>query len=155
MSNPTGPQDPYGQQGDGSSWTPGQDGGSSAAPGYPGGDMGSGYSAPPPPPGYYGGSSNAPMFAGTEKNNLGVWALVLGILGLVGCGIFAAIPALVLGNKSKQAAAQGLANNGGLGQAGVVLGIIGIVLFILAIIFVFALGGLAAITESTTGTTNF
>jgi len=155
VSNPTGPQDPYGQQGDGSSWTPGQAGGSSSGPGYPGGDMGSGYSAPPPPPGYYGGNPSGPMFAGTEKNNLGVWALVLGVLGLVGCGIFAAIPALILGKKSKEAAAQGLANNGGLGQAGVVLGIIGIVFFVLAILFVFVFGGLAAITEGTTGTTGF
>jgi hypothetical protein len=112
--------------------------------------MGGGYAAPPPP-GYYGGGSGAPMYGGTEKNNLGVWALVLGILGLVCCG-FAAIPAIILGNKSKEAAAQGLANNGGYGQAGVILGWIGVVFLVLGVIWLFALGGLAAISESTSGT---
>ncbi|WP_225754312.1 DUF4190 domain-containing protein [Actinotalea sp. Marseille-Q4924] len=165
MSNPTGPQDPYGQQGDGSSWTPGQAGGSSSGPGQgsgpswgqgqggaPGGDMGGGYSAPPPPPGYYGGGAGGPMFSGTEKNNLGVWALVLGILGLVCCGFVTAIPAVILGNKSKEAAAMGQADNGGLGQAGVVLGWIGIVWGVLALIWLFFLGGMAVITEVSTGT---
>src|SRR5690606_10573010 len=128
MSNPTDPQDPYGQSGS-------QPAGGSQPPAYGGGfgqpgsgGMGDGYSAPPPPPGYYGGPTGGPMFPSTEKNSLGVWALVLGILGLVCCGIFTAIPAVIVGNKSKEAAAQGLANNGGLGTAGVVLGWIGIVL---------------------------
>lgn len=161
MSNPTGPQDPYGQQGDGSSWTPGQGGGQGSQSswgqggGYPGGDMGGGYSAPPPPPGYYGGQPGGPMFGGTEKNNLGVWALVLGILGLVCCGIFTAIPAVILGNKSKEAAAQGQATNGGLGQAGVVLGWIGIVFGVLYLLWLFAFGGLAVISEMSSGTSGF
>lgn len=165
MSNPTGPQDPYGQQGEGSSggsqggssWGPGQGSGSTGgqdqAGGYPGGgDMGGGYSAPPPPPGYYGGGPGAPMFGGTEKNNLGVWALVLGILGIVCCGVFTAIPAVILGNKSKEAAAQGQATNGGLGQAGVVLGWVGIVFGILYLLWLFVFGGLAVISEMSSGT---
>ncbi|WP_052022518.1 DUF4190 domain-containing protein [Actinotalea ferrariae] len=147
MSNPTGPQDPYGQQGDGSSWQ-GQGGA------HAGGDMGGGYSAPPPPPGYYGGSAGGPMYPGTEKNNLGVWALVLGIVGVVCCS-FTAIPAIILGNKSKEAAAQGLANNGSFGQAGVILGWVGVALLLLGLVWVFALGGLAVISESTSGTTGY
>lgn len=163
MSNPTGPQDPYGQQGDGSSWTPGQGGGSWGQPqgqpqgqgqgqgseptwgqggGYPaGGDMGSGYSAPPPPPGYYGGGVGGPLSSGTEKNGLGVWALVLGILGLVCCGFLTAIPAIILGKKSQEAAAQGLANNGTLGQIGAVLGWVGTVLGVLSLVWLFGFGG--------------
>ncbi|KGM14347.1 DUF4190 domain-containing protein [Cellulomonas bogoriensis] len=131
MSNPTGPQDPYGAQ-------PPQGGGYGAQP--PGG----GYGAPPPPPGYGsvpGGS--------TEKNSLGVWALILGILGLVCCGIFTAIPAIIVGQKSKQAAAEGLANNGGLGSAGVILGWIGIALTVLGAIWAFAMGGLAVLGDPT------
>ncbi|MBC7289750.1 MAG: DUF4190 domain-containing protein [Actinotalea sp.] len=169
MSNPTGPQDPYGRPEDGSSGSQGQPGGSSwgqgdpswgqgqgnpgQGQGYPGGDMGSGYSAPPPPPGYYGGGAGAPMYGGTEKNNLGIWSLVLGILGFVGCGLFASIPAVIVGGKAKEAAAQGLANNGSLGQVGVVLGWVGIVLSIVGIIAFIAIGGFAALTDA--GTTGF
>lgn len=166
MSNPTGPQDPYGQQGDGSSPDPqsgsswGQSsasaGGQGQGSGYPGaypsgGDLGGGYSAPPPP-GYYGGASGAPMYGGTEKNNLGVWALVLGILGLVCCGFFTAVPAIILGKKSKEAAAQGQATNGALGQAGLVLGWIGIAFGVLYLLWLFAFGGLAVISEMSSGT---
>ncbi len=130
MSTPSGPQDPYGN--------PPSSGGYGSTP--PGG----GYNAPPPPPPpAYGGGYGAPG-GGTEKNNLGVWALVLGILGCVCCGIFTAIPAIIVGNKSKEAAAQGLANNGGLGQAGVILGWVGIGLFVLGLVWAFAMGGWAA-----------
>lgn len=139
MSNQNDPQDPYGQ---GSQ--PGY--GSSQDP-QGGGSLGGGYSAPPPPPNYYGGGTTGPQFPSTEKNNLGVWALVLGILGIVCCGIFTAIPAVIVGGKAKEAAAQGQANNGGLGQAGVVLGWIGIGLTLLSLIWLFALGGLAVLTD--------
>ncbi|NCT89827.1 DUF4190 domain-containing protein [Cellulomonas sp. APG4] len=74
---------------------------------------------------------------------------MLGILGVVCCGFFAGIPAIILGNKSKAAAAQGLANNGGMGQAGVVLGWIAIVLGIIGVIWAVAMGGFAAITDGT------
>lgn len=135
----TGPQDPYSQQpNDGSGAQP-PSGGYGAPP--PGG----GYGAPPPPPPYGGGPGA--YGGGTEKNSLGVWALVLGILGVVCCGFFAGIPAIILGNKSKQAAAQGLANNGGLGTAGVVLGWIAIVFGILGIIYFFGMGGFEAYTD--------
>ncbi len=73
-----------------------------------------GYGAPPPPGGFGGASE--------EKNSLGVWALVLGILGFICCSIFTAIPAIIVGKASEQAAAQGLATNGTLGKVGRILG---------------------------------
>ncbi|MDN4473138.1 DUF4190 domain-containing protein [Demequina zhanjiangensis] len=82
----------------------------------------------PPQPGFAAGPSDS-------KNNLGTWALVLGILSIVCCGLFAGIPAIIVGNKSKEAAAQGLATNGNLGQVGFILGIIGSVLSVLGGVF--------------------
>lgn len=74
---------------------------------------------PPPPP---------PMgmaMGDTSKNSLGVWALVLGILSLVCCGLVAGVPAIILGNMSKKAGAEGTATNGNLGNVGFILGIVG------------------------------
>ncbi|MBO1750272.1 DUF4190 domain-containing protein [Actinotalea sp. BY-33] len=137
MSNPTGPQDPYGAQP--------PSGGYGAQPPAGGG----GYGAPPPPPAYGGARGGG---YGTEKNSLGVWALVLGILGVLCCGLgfIFGIPALIVGNKSKEAARNGQANNGGLGQAGVVLGWIAIAFSVLWLIYVFAFGGLTAFNDGFT-----
>jgi hypothetical protein len=41
-------------------------------------------------------------------------------------GLAAAIPAIILGNKARAAAAQGLATNGSSAKAGVVLGWVGV-----------------------------
>lgn len=88
---------------------------------------------PPPPP-----SAPQPPMPGAggneSKNNLGTIALVLGILGIVCCSIFTAIPAIIVGKKSQQAAAQGLATNGQLGKVGVLLGWIGLALFVVSVI---------------------
>jgi hypothetical protein len=78
--------------------------------------------AVPPPPGSFGPAGN------TSKNKLGVWALVLGIVSILCCGLLAGIPAIILGLNSKKAQAQGLATNGNLGNVGFILGIIGSVL---------------------------
>lgn len=79
----------------------------------------------PPPP---------PMAMGdTSKNSLGVWALVLGILSILCCGFLAGIPAVILGNMSKKAQAEGLSNNGNLGNVGMILGYIGIALSLIGI----------------------
>jgi len=81
---------------------------------------------PPPPP---------PMAMGnTSKNNLGTWALVLGILSIVCCGFLAGIPAIILGLQSKKAQSEGLATNGNIGNVGYILGIVGCALWILSII---------------------
>ncbi|WP_061966039.1 DUF4190 domain-containing protein [Demequina aurantiaca] len=95
---------------------------------------------PPPPPPNSGVPMGTPgVNPGEEKNSLGIWALVLGIVSLVCCGLLAGIPAIILGKKSKEAQAQGLATNGNLGQIGFILGIIGAVLGTIWITFVLVL----------------
>lgn len=94
----------------------------------------------PPPPGQEWqasayGQPGAPVGAAT--NQKAIWALVLGILGLVCCGIFTAIPALILGNMARK---EVVANDGaqagrGMAIAGIILGIVGIVLSLLLIAF--------------------
>jgi putative exporter of polyketide antibiotics len=105
------------------------------------------YSAPPPPDpsaGYGGG------YAQPKTNQKAIWSLVLGILGFVCCGIFAGIPALILGNMAKKeiAASGGAESGAGMAQAGFILGIIAIVLSVLGIIAL--LTGLVAMPTSTT-----
>ena len=96
-------------------------------------------------PGYYG-----PM-PGTQRNDLGIWALVLGLLGLFSFSILAGIPAIILGKKSKEAVARGEANNPGLGTAGVVMGWISVAFIGLAVLFFVGIMviGIAASTTST------
>lgn len=98
------------------------------------------YGTPPPPPPQYG--SPAPgQPAGSNKK--AIWALVLGILGLVCCGIVTGIPALILGNTAKKEidASGGAQTGRGMAQAGFILGIISIVWTVLAIIL-YATGAL-------------
>jgi hypothetical protein len=107
------------------------------------------YDAPPPPPdgtaGQYGGG-----YAQPQTNKKATWALVLGILSLVCCGIFAGVPALILGNNAKKeiAASGGAQSGAGMAQAGVVLGIISIVLSVLYVILL--LVGAVALPSSST-----
>jgi hypothetical protein len=79
----------------------------------------------------------------TEKNSLGVWALVLGIVSIACCGFLAGIPAVILGNKSREAAAMGLADNGTMGTVGMVLGWVGVAAGVLGLIWGVLGGGLA------------
>jgi hypothetical protein len=65
--------------------------------------------------------------APAEKNALGVWSLVLGILSVLmmfGCfvGFLAAIPALITGYLSRKANKEGLADNPGLALGGIITG---------------------------------
>jgi hypothetical protein len=84
---------------------------------------------PPPPMGMppVGGDPN-------EKNKLGVWALVLGILSILCCGFFTGIPAIILGINGKKAAEEGRASNGSLANVGFILGIIGCALSVLGFV---------------------
>lgn len=81
------------------------------------------------------------------KNQLGVWSLVLGIVGIVvGCVFVTGIPAVILGNNAKRAVAAGEANNLGMAQAGIVLGWISIALGVVAIgFFVLYVVGVAGV----------
>ena len=86
------------------------------------------YEAPPPPPG--GGYGQQPGYGSAPQGNdkKAIWALVLGILSIVCCGIFTGIPAVILGRQSK------LQGGGGMAKAGEILGYIGIALSVLWII---------------------
>ena len=61
----------------------------------------------------------------TQKNSLGVVALVLGIMSFMCFGLLSGIPAIIVGRASEKAQAQGFANNGALGRVGWILGIVG------------------------------
>ena len=126
MSTPTDPQNPAPEPGEGS--VPGN-------PPPPYGAQPPPYGAQPPAYGYGGQPPAYGYGGGSEKNNLGTWALVLGILSIVCCGFFTGIPAVIVGNNSKKAAAQGLANNGNLGNIGMILGWVGIGLSVIALIW--------------------
>ncbi len=83
----------------------------------------------PPAPGYGGPGGPAPS---DKDNQVGVWALVTGILGFC-CGPIG-IAAIILGRKSQSAAAQGTATNGGLGTAGFILGCVAVVLWVINLV---------------------
>jgi len=73
-------------------------------------------------------------------------ALVLGVLGLVTCGPFAAIPAVIVGRSAQREidASRGTLSGRGLASAGVVLGWVEIGLMAFAVlvgVFVFVFGG--------------
>lgn len=147
MTDPTDPTDPTGTPGPGEPQNPyaprpehteppafprapaygeqpvGQAPGYPAAPAYP---AAPGYPAAPAYPGAAYGT-----IPGTEANSLGVWALVLGIVGFVCAGFLTGVPAIIVGNRSRRAAAEGRANNGGMGTAGMALGWVTTVLSIL------------------------
>jgi hypothetical protein len=86
--------------------------------------MGPGY----PPPG--------PGFAQPTNNGLAIASLVTGILGVICCGYFTGIPALILGIIARnQIRASGGAQKGdGMALAGIILGAVGIVFGILGTI---------------------
>lgn len=92
---------------------------------------------PPPPPPMPGGYGMPGGYAQPETNKKAIWSLVLGILGLVCCGLLAGIPAIVLGNIAKKeiAASGGAQTGGGMAQAGFIIGIVATVLSVLSGIF--------------------
>jgi hypothetical protein len=98
--------------------------------------------APYPP--QYAGQYPVPPTSGKATA-----ALVLGIVGLVMCGLLAGIPAIILGSQARREidASQGRLAGRGAAQAGFILGIIGTVLSTLLIVLViglFALGGVVS-----------
>ncbi|MDC7122407.1 DUF4190 domain-containing protein [Cellulomonas fimi] len=101
--------------------------GSAPAPGY-GSAPAPGYGVAPAPGGYAPGYGYGYGYAPGgyyPKNSYAVWSLVLGILSLVSCGFLTGVPAIIVGNNAKKAAAVGEADNPGMATAGVVLGWIG------------------------------
>lgn len=93
------------------------------------------YGTPPPPPPYGSPTPGQPgQPAGNNKK--AIWALVLGILGCICCGIFTGIPAIILGKMAQnEIDASGGAQGGrGMATAGFILGIVAIVLFVIGVI---------------------
>lgn len=75
------------------------------------------------------------------KNDLAVWSLITGILSYVFCPLVLGIAAIVTGTMSRKAADQGLANNRGMGTAGLVLGWINVALVLVAVVLFLILLG--------------
>jgi hypothetical protein len=98
----------------------------------------------PPPPMPYAGAGSA---TGPPRNGLGTAALVLAIIGLLVCWIpFVGVLAIVLGVVAvalgfvgRGRVSRGLATNGGVAVAGIVLGLLSIVAgAVFIVIWVFA-----------------
>jgi hypothetical protein len=98
----------------------------------------------PGAPGAYGqpGSPAAAQYGYgpmPPKNNLGVWALITGILSFVLCPLLLGIAAIITGTMSRKAADQGLANNRGMGTAGLILGWVNVALTVVGIVLLIIL----------------
>jgi hypothetical protein len=72
------------------------------------------------------------------KPHRGVLILVLGILSLVGCGIFTGIPAWIMGNGDLKQIDAGTmdATGRGMTNAGRILGMISVILMVVGIVVV-------------------
>lgn len=100
---------------------------------------------PPEQPPYPPGGWQPPPPVGRPTSGKAVTALVLGILGLIACGPFTAVPAIFLGRSAVREvdASQGRLDGRAMGTAGFVLGIVGTVLWVvvgIAVVGLIALG---------------
>lgn len=140
------PDQPYGSEQQPTPRQPGTDQPGPQDPGsprHPGPDPNAPYvqhgqHSTPTPYGRPGGPATAPQYGYSQtppKNDLGVWALVTGILSYVFCPLLLGIAAIITGTMSRRAADEGLANNRGMGTAGLILGWINVALVVVAIIF--------------------
>ena len=100
-----------------------------------GGGYGSAPPPPPPPPGY-GGPGPGGYGPPPGNNSKSIWALVLGILGLLCCGFFTGIPAIILGKQAQNEidGSGGQQTGRGMATAGFVLGIIACIWGVISII---------------------
>ncbi len=83
------------------------------------------------PPGGMGGAG----YAAPRNDGMATASLILGILGVICCGILAPVAA-ILGfmSRNRIAASGGALGGGGLAMAGMILGIIGTLLWIVGVI---------------------
>ena len=88
--------------------------------------------------------ANPPQPQSQSSSTQAVTSLVLGILGVVCCGLLAPI-AWYLGSQEQKAIREGRspAAGEGLAKAAVVLGIIGTILLVLSVLWIFFMGGMA------------
>ncbi|MDP4824533.1 MAG: DUF4190 domain-containing protein [Candidatus Nanopelagicales bacterium] len=79
--------------------------------------------------------------AAQPQNGMGIAALVLGILGLIGClPLVGGILGIVFGRMGMAKSDQGLATNGGMAKAGFVIGVIALVLGVLGFLLIAVTG---------------
>ena len=91
-----------------------------------------GFTPPPPPPSY-----GSPQFNQNDKaSSSAIWALVLGIASWVFCGIFAAVPAWIIGKGEIKRIDAGQSSAAGRSMAvtGMWLGIAQVIIGVLALI---------------------
>lgn len=108
---------------------------------------GAGVPYPPPYPGGYPGYP--PVGYPPPEHPQAVTAMVLGILGLVCCGVASPF-AIWTGRKAMNDidASGGRVGGRGQAQAGFIMGIIGTVLWVLAVLFYVVMAGLAVSTNT-------
>jgi len=105
-------------------------------PSYGAPQAGGGQYVQPPAQQSYGAPTPGGHGAGGQKpqNTFGLVALILGIVSIVLCclyaGVWAGIPAIVLGYLGMNKAKQGLATNRGMAMAGLICGVVGLLLTI-------------------------
>jgi putative exporter of polyketide antibiotics len=106
---------------------------------------------PPPPPPYGPGDYGHGGYAAPRTNPKALWSMILGILGIVFCGLFAGIPALILGNTAKKeiAASHGAETGEGMAKAGVILGWVSVAISALGLLLV--IGGVLGTGQYQTG----
>ncbi len=150
MSTPPPPpsgsgDDPYGSSGSSGAGDSRSGYGSGDASGYGSGGYGGGSGGYQGAPGYYGGSPSS-----DRDNNLGVVALVTGVISILVCGPLG-IVSIIYGRKSQAAAAAGTANNGTLGTVGFWLGVVALIWFVLVLALLAAgVISIAAFSNATT-----
>ncbi len=110
------------------------------------------FNPPPPPPPPPMGSGNYQPSSGSASSSA-IWALILGIASWVACGIFAAVPAWIIGKKEIAKIEAGQSDTAGktMSQIGMWLGIIQVILSILALLVILVivlLGGFASLMNS-------
>jgi hypothetical protein len=84
-----------------------------------------------------------------KASGMAITALVLGILGFCCCGIFAGVPALVVGwmENSKIGRGESSAKGKGFAVAGMILGVISIILGCLQLIWIIFFGGMNVLQQ--------
>jgi hypothetical protein len=88
-----------------------------------------------PPANNYDSPSQQDSFSSPPDNNMGLWAMILGIVSFFVGGLILGIPAIVMGVSGRKKAEAGQATNGGQALAGIILGSLSTVLTVFSIIF--------------------
>jgi hypothetical protein len=90
--------------------------------------------------------------AAKPDNKRALWALILGIVGIICCNLAAPF-AWYMGRNEVKAidAGQSAKENRGMALAGMILGIIGTILLVLGLIWIVFFGGMAVISGMSQG----